>query len=121
MLFARRAGVGNSRIGSPSQQVVQLNLEDNYPGIIPREPILWPGFTGSNCSMPLPSRVGYDPLKGESVAIGAVFGLGATMAAVAAPSHFPNTQPWVWHWLFWGGVAFMTLMASDADAQIAGG
>src|SRR5262249_39929768 len=44
------------------------------------------------------------------VGIGAIFGLGATMAAVAAPSHFPNTPPWVWHWLFWGGIALMALM-----------
>jgi len=45
--------------------------------------------------------------------IGALFGLGATMAALAAPSHFPNAPPWVWYWTFWGGIALMGLMFVD--------
>jgi len=45
--------------------------------------------------------------------IGALFGLGTVMAALAAPSHFPNAPSWVWHWLFWGGVALMILMVAD--------
>jgi hypothetical protein len=47
------------------------------------------------------------------LAIGAIFGLGATMAGVAAPSYFPSTPSWVWHWLFWGGIALMGLMLID--------
>jgi hypothetical protein len=46
--------------------------------------------------------------------IGALFGLGATMSALAAPAYFPNAPPWVWHWLFWGGIALMALMICDA-------
>jgi hypothetical protein len=45
--------------------------------------------------------------------IGALFGLGATMVALAAPSHFPNTPAWVWYWTFWGGVTLMGLMLLD--------
>jgi hypothetical protein len=44
------------------------------------------------------------------LAIGALFGLGAAMAALAAPSHFPNKPAWVWYWTFWGGVTLMVLM-----------
>jgi hypothetical protein len=47
------------------------------------------------------------------LAIGALFGLGAAMAALAAPSHFPNTPAWVWYWTFWGGVNLMVLMILD--------
>jgi hypothetical protein len=47
------------------------------------------------------------------LAIGAIFGLGATMAGAAAPSHFPSTPSWVWYWLFWGGIALMGLMLID--------
>jgi hypothetical protein len=45
--------------------------------------------------------------------IGALFGLGATMAALAAPAYYPHTPLWVWHSLFWGGIALMTLMLAD--------
>jgi internalin A len=47
------------------------------------------------------------------LAIGAIFGLGSTMASLAAPSHFPSAPAWVWHWLFWGGVALMAVTACD--------
>jgi hypothetical protein len=47
------------------------------------------------------------------LAIGAVFGLGATMTGVAAPSYFPNAPVWIWHWLFWGGIALMGIMVAD--------
>jgi hypothetical protein len=47
------------------------------------------------------------------LSIGAIFGLGATMVGLAAPSHFPNTSPLVWHWLFWGGITLMALMVVD--------
>lgn len=52
------------------------------------------------------------------LAIGAAFGLGATMSALAAPAHFPNAPPWVWHFLFWLGVALMALMVCDAICLI---
>lgn len=52
------------------------------------------------------------------LSIGAIFGLGTTMSALAAPSYFPNTAPWVWHWLFWGGVALMGLLACDVVSLI---
>ena len=45
--------------------------------------------------------------------VGALFGLGAAMAALAAPSHFPNAPAWVWYWLFWGGLVLMGLMLID--------
>jgi hypothetical protein len=45
--------------------------------------------------------------------IAAVFGLGATLAAMALPSRYPNTPAWVWHWMFWGGVILMIMMAAD--------
>lgn len=48
------------------------------------------------------------------VALGAVFGLGASMTAVSAPAYFPGVQMWIWHTLFWAGVAIMTLMVVDA-------
>lgn len=47
------------------------------------------------------------------LAIGAVFGLGATMVSVAVPTYFPNAPSAIWHWLFWGGLALLVLMASD--------
>jgi hypothetical protein len=36
------------------------------------------------------------------LAVGAVFGLGATMTAAVAPIYLPNMPPWAVHWLFWG-------------------
>ncbi len=45
--------------------------------------------------------------------IGAVFGLGTALAAMAAPLYFPNAPPWVWHWMFWTGIALMVLMITD--------
>jgi hypothetical protein len=48
------------------------------------------------------------------LAVGAVFGLGATLMAGAAPFYFPNTPPWVLHAAFWGGCALMGLMVLDA-------
>lgn len=47
------------------------------------------------------------------LAIGAVFGLGATMAGVAVPAYLPSTPSWIWHWLFWGGIALMAIMCVD--------
>jgi hypothetical protein len=52
------------------------------------------------------------------LSIGALFGLGATMAGVAAPGYFPNTPQWVWHWSFWGGIALMALMVVDAACAV---
>ena len=46
--------------------------------------------------------------------VGAIFGLGTAMTSMAAPSYFPNMPSWVWYWLFWGGIALMALMVSDA-------
>lgn len=48
------------------------------------------------------------------LAIGALFGLGATVAGVAAPVLYPNVPQWIWHGAFWGGIALMALMAFDA-------
>jgi hypothetical protein len=48
------------------------------------------------------------------LAIGAFFGLGATVAGVAAPGLFPNTPSWIWYWAFWGGICLMSIMAIDA-------
>jgi internalin A len=45
--------------------------------------------------------------------IAALFGLGSVMSALAAPTHFPSTPAWVWHWLFWGGLALMLVMVLD--------
>lgn len=45
--------------------------------------------------------------------IGALFGLGATLAALAVPAYYPQTPSWVWHWLFWGGISLMILMLFD--------
>jgi hypothetical protein len=50
--------------------------------------------------------------------LGAIFGLGATMAALAAPAHYTNIPPWVWHWLFWSGIALMVLMVVDAACLV---
>lgn len=47
------------------------------------------------------------------VAIGAAFGLGTALAAMAAPLLFPNAPSWVWHWMFWSGIALMVLMVAD--------
>jgi hypothetical protein len=52
------------------------------------------------------------------LAIGAIFGPGATMSALAAPAYFPNAPSWAWHWLFWGGIALMTLVAIDGISLI---
>lgn len=46
------------------------------------------------------------------LALGAIFGLGATMAGAVAPAYF-NLSSWAVHWLFWGGIALMTVMAID--------
>jgi hypothetical protein len=46
--------------------------------------------------------------------IGAIFGLGATLTAMAAPLHYPNAPSWVWYWMFWSGIALMVVMLSDA-------
>jgi hypothetical protein len=48
------------------------------------------------------------------LAIGGIFGLGATLMAAAGPFYFPNTAPWVIHAAFWGGLALMGLMILDA-------
>jgi hypothetical protein len=48
------------------------------------------------------------------LALGGIFGLGATLMAAAAPFYFPNTPPWAIHAAFWGGVALMALMTFDA-------
>jgi hypothetical protein len=45
--------------------------------------------------------------------LGAVFGLGTALAAMAAPLYFPNAPSWVWHWMFWIGIALMVLMIAD--------
>jgi len=45
--------------------------------------------------------------------LGAIFGLGSALAAMAAPLYFPNAPPWVWHWMFWVGIAPMALMIAD--------
>jgi hypothetical protein len=45
--------------------------------------------------------------------IGAVFGLGAALMALAAPLYFPNAPNATWHYLFWGGIALMILMIID--------
>jgi hypothetical protein len=50
--------------------------------------------------------------------IGALFGLGATMAALAAPAHYTNIPPSIWHWLFWCGMALMALMLVDAGCLV---
>lgn len=47
------------------------------------------------------------------LAIGGIFGLGATLMAAAGPFYFPNTPSWVMHAAFWGGLALMGLMAVD--------
>ncbi len=45
--------------------------------------------------------------------VGAIFGLGTALMATAAPLYYPNAPSWVWHWLFWGGLALMALMVLD--------
>jgi hypothetical protein len=47
------------------------------------------------------------------LAIGALFGLGATVTAAVAPSYV-NLPAWAVHWLFWSGIALMALTAVDA-------
>ena len=47
------------------------------------------------------------------LALGAVFGLGATMTGAVAPAYL-NLSSWALHWLFWGGIALMAAMAIDA-------
>jgi hypothetical protein len=47
------------------------------------------------------------------LALGAFFGLGATVAGVAAPTLFPGTPQWVWYWAFWGGIALVSIVAID--------
>ncbi len=47
------------------------------------------------------------------LAVGAFFGLGATMTATVAPTYLPNMPPWAVHWLFWGGIAIMSTMLID--------
>jgi hypothetical protein len=46
--------------------------------------------------------------------VGAFFGLGATLMSLAAPLYFPNASRRIWHWLFWGGIVLMILMAANA-------
>ena len=52
------------------------------------------------------------------LALGAIFGLGATMTAAVAPAYLPNMPPWAVHWLFWGGIALMAIMTVDAGCLI---
>ena len=52
------------------------------------------------------------------LALGAIFGLGATMTAAVAPTYLPNMPPWAVHWLFWGGIALMAIMTVDAGCLI---
>jgi hypothetical protein len=47
------------------------------------------------------------------LAIGALFGLGTTVMAAAAPLYFPNSPPWLIHAAFWSGIALMALMVLD--------
>jgi hypothetical protein len=51
------------------------------------------------------------------LALGALFGLGATMAGAVAPTYL-NLSSWGEHWLFWGGIALMTVMAIDAASLL---
>jgi hypothetical protein len=48
------------------------------------------------------------------LALGALFGLGATMTATVAPAYL-NLSTGVAYWLFWGGIALMALIAIDAS------
>jgi hypothetical protein len=44
------------------------------------------------------------------LALGALFGVGGTIAGVAVPLLYLNTPPSMWHWAFWGGIALMILV-----------
>jgi hypothetical protein len=46
--------------------------------------------------------------------LGAAFGLGAALMALAAPLYLPSAPTWVWHWVFWSGLCLMVLMLADA-------
>jgi hypothetical protein len=54
------------------------------------------------------------------LAVGALFGLGATMTAMVGPSYL-NLPLAAQHWLFWGGIALMAIMGLDAVALFFGG
>jgi hypothetical protein len=47
------------------------------------------------------------------LAVGALFGLGATVSGAVGPTYL-TLPPWAQHWLFWGGFALMFLMGVDA-------
>jgi hypothetical protein len=47
------------------------------------------------------------------LAVGALFGLGATVSGMVGPTYL-SLPPWAQHWLFWGGIAVMALMGLDA-------
>jgi hypothetical protein len=49
------------------------------------------------------------------LAVGALFGLGATMTAMVGPAYL-SLPLWSQHWLFWAGIALMALMGLDAIA-----
>jgi len=51
--------------------------------------------------------------------LGAIFGLGTALVAMAAPLYYPNAPAWTWHWMFWAGIVLMVLMIVDAGFLLA--
>lgn len=54
------------------------------------------------------------------LAIGAIFGLGATMTGAVAPQYL-NLNATTAHWLFWGGISLMALMVVDGAVLLLAG